>query len=205
MYSYCLFVETGKELLLKAGLQQILPSSTVLVPTCIFHTYKDGRWIDQRQPIFKSYLFVFQNEPLDVSIVLRQRPLGIIKFLRNNNGTYELQGSDKAFSDLVWKTQGHLDAASVIEEEKVFKFADPLFENIDAQIVMVSRRRGTIQVEFRLDGKTSRVWRKYPLQTPAAEKKAKSEAHSPAEPVADTDPVGYTVVDYDELVDTDSP
>lgn len=82
MYTYCLFVETGREALLKAGLQDILPDSVVLVPSYSYHIYKSGgQWVDQRRRLFQGYFFLFAPEQIDIDIVWSARPLGIFKFL----------------------------------------------------------------------------------------------------------------------------
>ena len=172
MYSYCLFIETGKEPALKAGLQDILPDSVVLVPSYTYHLYTgSGQWIDQRRPLFPGYLFLFLPYQLDVSVVWEARPLGIIRFLRNNaNGTYELEGSDLAFAELIWSCQGELGATPVVTNNTLFAFKDPMFGKAEARIIKVDRRQGNMLVEFKLDGKTSRVWMKYTLAEPAEPK-----------------------------------
>ena len=167
MYSYCLFIETGKELLLKAGLQDILPSSTVLVPSYSYRMYiGQGKFIDQKRPLFPGYLFLYLNDPLDVSIVWETRLLGVIRFLKSN-GSYELEGSDLAFAELIWSCRGELGATPVVSNNTLFAFKDPVFGRAEAKIVKVDKRQNNMLVEFRLDGKISRVWMKYTLAEPA--------------------------------------
>ena len=84
MFSYFLFVETGKEPALKAGLEDILPESTVLVPSYTYHLYTgQGKFIDQRRSLFPGYIFLYLNAPLEINKVWEARPLGIIKFLKS--------------------------------------------------------------------------------------------------------------------------
>lgn len=184
MYSYCLFVETGKERILASGLEDILPDSTVLVPSYTYHLYTgSGQWTDQKRSLFPGYLFLYLNAPLEVNKVWEARPLGIHRFLKGPNG-YELEGSDKAFAELVWACQGELGATPVVSNGTLFAFKDPLLGKAEARIVKVDKRQGNMQVEFRLDGKTSRAWMKYTL-LPEKEEKSTEQIIEEVESVDD--------------------
>ena len=109
---------------------------------------------------------MYLNDPLDVSIVWEARLLGVIRFLKSN-GSYELEGSDLAFAELIYSSQGELGATPVVSDGILFKFKDPVFSRAEAKIVKVDKRQNNMLVEFKLDGKTSKVWMKSTLAEPA--------------------------------------
>ncbi len=115
-----------------------------------------------------------------------------------------MEGSDKAFAELIWACRGELGATPVVRDGILFKFKNEVFGRAEAKIIKVDRRQGNMLVEFRLDGKTSRAWMKYTLAEPKTGEEIIREVESVEDPVwrladpkSDVDPVGYTVVDYD--------
>ncbi len=139
----------------KLGCQTIIPKQ-------VQHTRDKGKMVDRIHNLLPGYLFLYSEEPLDISEC--QRTHGVIRCLREGkDGQYELQGKDEEFALFLLEREGIIGKTYVTEENGMLEISLKSFRGADVKITKVDRRNTRMQIEIRFLRQIIRTWIEYEI------------------------------------------
>ena len=160
MYTYCLYCEAGKcgyvagALMAKTGCQAIVPKQ-------VQHTWDKGRMINRIHNLLPGYLFLYSEEPLEISECKRTQ--GVVRCLRDGEESYELHGTDEEFALFLLDRKGVIGKTQVTESGGILEIGPQSFRGADVRITKVDRRNTRMQIEIRFLTQIIRTWIEYEI------------------------------------------
>ncbi len=163
MYTYCLYCEAGKSSYVAVALMAKLGCQTI-IPKHVQHTWDKGKMINRIHNLLPGYLFLYSDEPLEVSSC--QRTQGVVRCLRDGEGQYELQGKDEEFALFLLDRKGIIGKTQVTENNGILEIGPKSFRGADVKITKVDRRNTRMQIEIRFLRQIIRTWIEYEIIEP---------------------------------------
>ena len=161
MYCYCLFCETAKCQAIAREAEALLDCRAIS-PKQVQHTRSQGRMVDFVHDLLPGYVFLYLTDgPLPL-LPLR-RISGILKCLRNGDGTYELRGDDEQFALMLLEKGGVIGKTPVYQEGEMIRLKEGAFANVPTRILKVNRRNMRMQIEIPFANTRVKTWVEYEM------------------------------------------
>ncbi len=148
---YVLLVETGKEILIKKELDEILINETVLLPQRELFIKKFGKVKLKTVPLFSGYIFLKVKEITPELLDIVRNIKGIYRILNSNSDMVSL--SDKDIKQLgSFLKKGYNATVSTVmfnQDDKIIVTEGPLKE-FEGRIVKVDKRKKRAKVQLTL-------------------------------------------------------
>ena len=156
MFAYCLFCRTQRchviaDLLEKKG------ADRAFSPQIISRQRKQGKLEEVRHDLLPGYVFVFTEEEQKTFDLFRGID-GIIRCLRNDDGTMNLTRADYRFAMELRDKDGLIGALTVLKEGEKVRIKDSVLENYGGTIESIDHRKQRAKVRFRFDNQERTAW-----------------------------------------------
>ena len=156
MFAYCLFCRTQRchiiaDLLEKKG------ADRAFSPQIVSRQRKQGRLEEHRHDLLPGYVFVYTEEE-QKNRDLSQGIDGVVRWLRNDDGTTALTRADYSFAMDLYEKNGIVGALTVLKEGEKVRIKDSIFESYGGTIESIDHRKQRARVRFRFDGQERAVW-----------------------------------------------
>lgn len=161
MYCYCLFCETQKCQAVVSLIESKL-GCRALYPKQVQHIRKQGEMMDLERDLLPGYVF-FYAESASVVFPKDLHINGILKILRNLDGSCELRDEDEQFALMILERQGRIGRTKVYEEGREIQISKGAFGGARSKILKLDRRNGRMQIEISFAGQKVRTWVEYEI------------------------------------------
>ena len=160
MHIYCLFCLVSHVPVIRKLLDHTF-SCEVLQASILQRKWIKGTPTDEPHDYLPGYLFIYSEEPItDMYRILNLD--GVIRFLKyESTSDYELQGTYRFFAESLYKENGRISYVPVYEVGERLVIKDGLFQNQQAEIKKVDRRKQRLLLEFNFDNTTRTIWLGY--------------------------------------------
>ena len=158
----CISCRTGCEERLRLEMQDKFQDIKVMFPKKKRIRRMGGAAIEEETGLFPGYLFFStQEEQLDLREVFYKDYA--YKLLKNPDGDWPLQGSDRAFAEMLFAEGGVIGFSRAFYEGDKIRIADGFLKNYEGSIIRLNRRAKTAEVLLSLHGKNVTMWLGYEL------------------------------------------
>ena len=154
MHAYCIYCERYRCATI-LRLMELQPGFRCISPRIVQRKWVRGRCEEEIHDWLPGYIFLYTEE----SLCNRIHIPGIIRWL----GYGELEGTDRAFAEMLYKKNGVMGTVRLAETGDRCVIDDPLWKNMEGVIIKIDRGRKRCCIEIIFDEAPRTVWLGYDL------------------------------------------
>ena len=162
---FCLYCLSSKEETICTRITNLLSERfgdgfRVWFPKKEVREKKRGVYTSVEKPMFPNYLFIYWDGEVESEfpfVEIRRIP-GVVRFLRYDDGSFDLKGNDLAFAKWIHMYGGFIKQSKVIfrEGQKLHICEGPL-RGFDGNVVKIDKHHKRITLRFEVAGNISCV------------------------------------------------
>lgn len=157
----CLFCLSGQEKEVVASINR-RDCGKALFPEKTKRYRGKNEWLQEKMPIIPGYVLVYLKEAEAERIYSFQKIPQVIRLLHyGGEGTWRLNGSDRAFADWVWNQNGTINTIDAIQIGHNIEIVDTELKHLRGKVARMDRRKRTVLLEMDGAGIINHVWLPY--------------------------------------------
>lgn len=157
-YVLCLSCVPGKEATVARELEFAL-NCKVIIAQKVKNIWVNGRWIEQKMPLFRGYIFLFLDEIPEIFSIIRLE--NVIKVLRYSDDDICLQGRDLEFARFLLSVDGTIKPLEAVCENDFIRITDRILEMYHGRVDTINKRKQLARVALDFLGDTKYIWLSY--------------------------------------------
>lgn len=161
MYCYCLFCETQKCHAVMRHMEAEL-GCRALYPKQVQHIRKQGKMLDLERDLMPGYVFLYAADA-PVCFPAQMYSCGVIRILKNLDGTCELRDADEQFARMLLEKQGRIGKTKVYQAGQEIRICQGAFEGTRSRILKLDRRNCRMQIEIPFANQMIKTWVEYEM------------------------------------------
>ena len=146
MHCYCMYCTTAKCEFVAESLTA-MGFGRAIMPKIVQRKWVKGTAREEVHSYLPGYVFLYSDAPVSDFLAIR-RLTDVHRILGNEADRYELQGSDRAFAEMLLASDGTIGILKAYEAG----------DRVQGVITKFDRSRRRAEIEFDFDGKKQRVW-----------------------------------------------
>lgn len=155
-YTYCLFCRTGIEKKLCDEICRKLEGVYPLIAVQEKHRVINKRYEIDRRILLPGYLFLYSNETIDFTALLKVDH--IYRILGDETSAHELQGSDRAFAEWLFRNDGLIGISKIqIRDGKIFIRSGPM-KYFRKETIRIDKHTKNALIKMDFLGTTREMW-----------------------------------------------
>lgn len=153
---YCLFCRTGAEYRICEEIHRRFPNVYPLATTQEKHKIVNKQYEIDRRVFLPGYLFLYAKEAIDFDVLLRMDD--IYRMLGNQDHSYELQGSDRAFAEWLLKNDGLIGISRITTQNNKIKILSGPMKYFTSKMIKLDKHTKNALVRMDFLGTTKDMW-----------------------------------------------
>lgn len=161
-YDYgCVFCRTGKENSVAESLENEILGCRTIVPEKLRYRRTHGVAIEEKIKLFPGYVFFRANKNCEIRKIFGHQ--FIYRILKNADGDWKLEGTDKEIVQRFFKFNGILGFSKVYYEGGKIRVIEGFLKDFEGRIVRVNHRAKTAQIKILIQDKAFSLWTGFEL------------------------------------------
>ena len=156
MHCYCMYCTTAKCEFVAESLTA-MGFGRAIMPKIVQRKWVKGTAREEVHSYLPGYVFLYSDAPVSDFLAIR-RLTDVHRILGSEADRYELQGSDRAFAEMLLASDGTIGILKAYEAGDRVHLDGSLFGDFEGVITKFDRSRRRAEIEFDFDGKKQRVW-----------------------------------------------
>ena len=154
--AYCLFVLSGKEVVLAKELNKDFEDILALPILKMAHRSKMGEKSEVQVPLLSSYIFLYLPKDRDIREIRIER--FSFKVLDNKNEFGKLTGEDLDYANFVKENNGLVSLSQAIKTNGIVKIISGPLKKMEGKIIKYDKHNRNCLIEIEFLGKTIATW-----------------------------------------------
>lgn len=155
LHAHCIFCETGRDEIIAARLANE-NNVTAFVPHIVNEECHSGVWEKHTRRMLPGYIFLYSDEAVNAERI--RRTDGVLRFLKYEDGEYDLRGDDRLFAEWIYKAKGTVGISTAVKEGTKIRVVGGPLVDYAGSILEVKRQKRLAKVAITVGNITREVW-----------------------------------------------